>query len=175
MCFGIFKTTVNKPSPSDIFKNMDFMWTNSAIYESECNWTPSYHYVVPRILRVKKEYVNIPFNEDPIIWPSSVPGTFSMDPVFDKEHHNMYLAGCSPDEQAIMINWLATEWGQHNKANIIVYESADHTKYAVHRLHDIKSDDSGRLWWFKGDNVAIKDKAPARDSGIYWVLANTTY
>jgi len=74
-----------------------------------------------------------------------------------------------------MINWLADEWQNKQKANIVVYESEDRSKYAVHRLHEIGSDSSGRLWWFKGDNNASKDRAPARDSGIYWVCTTTTY
>ena len=176
MCFWIFKTTADLASPSDIFKSMEFMWTDGAIYETDCTWKPDRHYTKPKIFRVKKEYVNIPFTEDPILYPSPIPGTSSMDPVFDKEHHNLYMAGGNTDEHKILLNWLEKEWQEPDrKANIVVYEPEDRSKYLVHRLHGIDSDDIGRLWWFKGDNNANKDKLPARDSGIYWVLSNTTY
>lgn len=178
MCTGLLKAftgTVDQPSPSDIFKTLDFMWTEGALYWTDRDWTPSNHYIPAKILRVKKEYVNIPFTKDPILWPSVIPGTFSMDPVFDKEHHNLYMAGSSSAEQIMMIEWLEKEWLQMKRANIVVYESEDHSKYAVHRVHNITYDNNGRLWWFKGDNNATKDKSPARDGGIYWLLTNTTY
>ena len=170
MCFKsigkMLAGTVDRPSPSDVLiQGMAYLWTPSAFYIDASGR-----------LRLKKEFVRIPFNHDPVVWPSGIPGTKSRDPVFDKEHDNLYLQGETPLDQGIMVAWLANEWQnppavEKPRANIIVYQTPD--IYAVHRLDKIEVDNSGRKWWFKGDNNATRDPSPARDSEIQWVLVMT--
>jgi hypothetical protein len=166
MCFK-FKGTVELPSPSDILTpGMAYLTDPGAFYNDGIR------------LRLKKEYVIIPFNQDPVVWACSIPDTNSMDPVFDKGHDNLYLQGENPADQGILVNWLAQEWlsppvGEKPRANIIVYRTT--SIYAVHRLAEIKQDIQGRKWYFRGDNNSTRDAGFARDSEIQWVLTMTAY
>ena len=117
---------------------------------------------------------NIPFTKLPKVWPCSIPATRSMDPVFDHSHNNIYLAGADEDEQKIMVEWLAKEWFEKKSANIIVYQIPGKISI-VHRLDAITTDQSGRAWWFKGDNNITKDPEPARDENIKYVAATIIY
>ncbi len=101
-----------------------------------------------------------------------------MDPLFDKEATNIYMAGSTAEEQAKLVQWLGDEWlyppDGERKANIIVYEKPDGS-LVVHRLSKIDFDASGkRLWYFKGDNNLVQDN-PVYDEAIKYVLVGMGY
>lgn len=153
------------PSPSDILKN------EAVVYDRATGK-----------LTVDFTKTNIPFTKVPDVWACGIPGSFSMDPLFDKEGMNAYLAGADPAEQKIMVDWIADQWlnppeSEGQKANIIVYRAPD-GQTIVHRLKEIKVDkDGSRLWKFRGDNPGISSDDPweVGDESILYVLATIIY
>lgn len=165
MCWlsGLFRRTVDVPSPSDVVPRDSI-----------------YYYETTNRLEIDLKRLNIPFTKPPKIWTPSIPGTKSMDPIFDKEHNNIYIQGADGENQEILLDWLAEEWFEKSMANIIAYRipgdlSLPAEIYAVHRLSRIISDNKGRKWYFKGDNNATEDSLFARDSNILFLCIGTIY
>lgn len=167
--------TIDRPSPSDIFPQSAIKW-NSA--DSK--------------LEIDLSQILIPFTKTPKVSVSSIPGTISMDPVFDKEHNNIYIAGADGSNQQILVDWLAKEWFDKKMGNIIVYRvmanpdadpwdfSKPHKFYAVHRLLKIDLVRGQHHWWFRGDNNFLwffrtRDPYPALDRNILWLCATIVY
>ena len=150
-----------QPSPSDIFRGekVSQLFREGTYYESGL------------YKRVKKELLNIPFEEDPELWISPIPDTNSMDPVFDKGHNNLYIRGFTGIDQQIMINWIALQYAKGSR-DILVYKLGS-DRPIVHRVSRMEDDIIGRRWWFKGDNNMVEDPKPATDAEIEWLYAGT--
>lgn len=172
MCWlsKFFTGTVERPSPSDIVPEGNIRYDVSA-----------------GLILILLGGLNIPFTKPPKVWISSIPGTLSMDPVFDKEHNNIYIAGIDNENQKSMVDWLAKEWFDKKMANIIVYRimanpadspldfSKAHKIYPVHRLSRIKVEAGERKWYFKGDNNITEDPYPAKDENILYLCIGTVF
>ena len=154
---------IDLPSASDIFKQELNPLSNAFYYDQY------------RIWRVKREYLNIPFKQDPDAWYSTIPDTNSQDPVFDAEHNNIYIKGHTPSDHKMMVLWIAKEWLDKQMANILVYRLENYPyTYSVHRLYTIEHKNGERLWWLKGDNPYLfKDPIPAKDNEILYLYCGT--
>ena len=148
-------STIDKPSPSDIFPQDAISQTGTGI-------------------TIDFRQSSIPFTKLPSVWISAIPGTKSMDPVFDKEHNNIYIKGADEANQSILIEWLAEEWFTNKRANMIVYRDQDST-LIIHRLSEISISNGMREWRFKGDNNKTEDPCVVYDNQIEWVLATIIY
>jgi len=162
MCWltKLFRRGANLPSPSDIVPKASLTYNTG-------------------ILEIKLDNLFIPFTKPPKVWLSSIPGTRSMDPVFDTEHNNIYIQGADSENQKILVDWLAKEWLNKKMANIIVYRIPSDFRqpakiYAVHRLSRVEIDGE-RKWYFKGDNNITEDPYPAKDENILWVCVGSIY
>lgn len=160
--FYLLGGTTDVPSPSDVLR------LEAVSYDQETGK-----------LVVDVTRINVPFAKVPKVWPCGIPGSLSMDPVFDKEGMNCYLAGADEAEQKILVDWLADQWlnppqGEDQKANIIVYQAPD-GGLIVHRLYDVKVVDGVRQWRFRGDNVGNPDPWYVGDDSIKYVLACIVY
>ena len=153
-----------KPSPSDIVKNdlIKEIFQGGIYQDGAGRW------------RIKRELLWPFFNDDPELWLCIIPNTNSMDPVFDKEHINIYMKGYTAPDHSLLIQWLANEWTFKRMANIIVYQPGPYTP-VVHRLKKVEDVYPNRRWTFLGDNSAGTDPHRATDQEIKWVLIGTIY
>ena len=176
--------TSNRPSPSDIFRSPAVLTTPGAIYDvvmvtyadGTVGWRGRVGHIWLGPLWSDLQGIARPvFTVDPVIQAMSIPGSLSMDPVFDKQHHNFYIEPVAVD-RGRFLDWLEVEL-KYGFGNIVVY-SIPQKMYAVHRLVAVNRDTQGRKWWFRGDNnfaffFNVQDPYPARDENIWWVYAGT--
>lgn len=172
---------IDRPSPSNIFRDPRWLWED-AVYsaiklplpDGEVGWRA----------RIHRQYLYIPFNLDPYIYAYPIPGSLSMDPVLDKEHHLIYLDGYDKSDHDLMVEWIAQEWfhppqGESPRGNIIYYDIPGKFR-AVHRVHRIYTDRGIRYWRFRGDNnfmwfFRMSDPYPALDEHIKWLVCSVIY
>lgn len=147
------------PSPSDIFKNTAVIW-DSSYFDAQGQ------------RRIKKGALNIPFAEDPIAIEYCVPDTRSMEPVFAKEGHIVYLQPANATDYTTLANYL-------NVGDIAVYQyypGRYDTGYAVHRIVKKGFDNEGRFFRFKGDHpTAPIDPWVVRDNMLKLLLGIIVY
>jgi hypothetical protein len=155
-----------KPSPSNIVleSNLEVLLTQGGFYrDSGSN------------LRIKKQFIEIPVNHDPLVWMPGVPNTGSMDPNFDEGHNNILIRGYVSIDRGIICGWLHDRWVTNRKeaANIVVM--FDGIKTLIHRIVDVRYDSSGRYWTTKGDNNSSNDRYKWRDDHLWYLSIGTIY
>ena len=164
-------STGERPSPSDLFITPPLLWGDGVYNVTSYNFSIGAGWIA----RLKKESVSIPFTKDPILYVYPIPDTGSMDPLFDAGHNVFYLAGYDAADMPVLVEWLHERWlAVPPEANIVVYNIPG-AMYAVHRIDEVSTDGTGRLWWFKGDNNRVRDPYPARDEHITMILAGILY
>ena len=158
----LFKSGAEQPSCSNIFKDGII----PQLFQGGV-------YVGPTGHRIKREMLNIPLVDDPLLWICPIPNTNSMDPVFDAGHHNLYIKGWTKADQRAIVEFIAMEY-TNGQGNIVVYRPTPQAyNLIVHRLSRITADVDGRWWWFKGDNNATEDPKPVQDEAIEYIYAGT--
>jgi len=162
----LFGQTREIPSPPDI------------VPESSIN-------IVDTNLIVDYSKLNIPFTKPPKVINLGIPDTNSMDGWGDIGHNVIYLEPVNKENHAIMVDWIAGQFLSSNGMlaadcvyRIMVNDDDDpkdftkpHKFYAIHRLHEVKIDDKGRKFLFKGINNPSPDPYYARDKNILWINA----
>lgn len=136
------------------------------------------------MMRIQKDYLTIPFTLDPYGYTYPIPNSKSEDPLFDQEHHLLYLDGATAGDHALMVEWLANEWlhppaGCKPRANLIYYDIPGRAR-AIHRLVKIDVVKGVRYWTFRGDNnflgfILLNDAYKAKDENIRWLCATIVY
>ena len=149
MCWlsRLFSSNREQPSPSDIVPGSSITLRGNAV-------------------TLNLEKLNIPFTKPPKVWIPHVVGTGSMDPVMDRGHHNLLIAGADAQNQKILVGFLKV-------GDVAVYQHA--YLYVIHRIVKIEQDDKGRRFTFRGDNNLANDPHPVRDEHIQWLSIGTIY
>ena len=145
----VYLPTVDVPSPSDIVPKKNILFNR-----------------VEQVVKISLKNLAIPFTKPPKVWVPDIPGSKSMDPVFDWEHNNILIQGADAENQSIMADFLKV-------GDIAVYRHP--LLYAIHRIVKIEQDDEGRKFTFKGDNNYTNDPYAVRDEHIEWLSIGTIY
>ena len=124
-------------------------------------------------IRIDLTRLNIPFTVPPIPhWPVT-PGTKSMLPTFGAGHNNLFLEPVDEINHSILVDWLAYQTNKGYR-DIIVYQIPGQNPI-VHRVVKCASDQSGRYFKCKGDNILYSDPGRIRDEHIKYISAGIIF
>lgn len=128
------------------------------------------------------EMVNIPFLGPPEIVVYPVMDTKSMDGIMDYGNEIAVIAGGDADDQAKMIDWIASQWEDSkglNAADCAYRIPADWNEppehYLFHRLVQVGHDNDGRYFRFRGVNTKSRDPFKVRDENIKYLGIGVIY